>query len=210
MIALFNSISGIVSRKLINPQNTQFCLETAGIEWIFDASRTTVQTIPEIGRETRVFTYLIHREDAFYFCGFATDAERAMFLDLIKVDGIGPKQALKILGSILHDRLEKLLEAGDLDGLENLPGVGKKTAQKMVLTLKGKLSVEAMADTGRPGQITRIDLGENEDIAVALVAMGYDRKAVAELLMRLAPEFQHLPKAQREQELMRRAIMDLS
>lgn len=210
MISLFNSISGTVTQKIINTQLSQFCLSTQGLEWIFEASRTTIQAIPEVGGETRVYTYLIHREDAFYFCAFASIAERAMFLDLIKVEGIGSKQALKILGSIAHDRLEQLLEAGDLTGLESLPGVGKKTAQKMVLTLKGKLSIEAMAESTKGVVTNRSDLGDYEELAVALVAMGYERKATVEVLRRIIPEFQDLPKAQREQELLRRAIIELS
>ena len=129
MISLYNSITGIVGRKILNNQVSQLCLTNQGIEYIFEASRSTLMVLPEMGQEARVFVYTIHREDAFYLCGFASEAERAMFLELIKVEGIGPKQALKILGAITHASLENLLEAGDLAGLENLPGVGKKTAQ---------------------------------------------------------------------------------
>ena len=178
-----------------------------GVEWIAETSRTTLQSLPN-NAEARVFTFLVHREDQMYLVAFATEAERAMFLDLIKVEGIGAKAALKILSAIAPERLAALLEAGDIDGLEALPGLGKKTAQKMVLALKGKLSLE---ETGNPGGApVRTEMGVYEDLALALVAMGYERRSVNEVLKRLIPEYQDKPLAQQEQELLRRAIVELS
>jgi Holliday junction DNA helicase RuvA len=207
MIGMFNSLSGTVSRKLLSNQGCQVCLMVGGIEWIAETSRTTLQGLPN-NAEARLFTFLIHREDQMYLVAFASEVERAMFLDLIKVEGIGAKAALKILSAIAPERLAALLEAGDVDGLEALPGLGKKTAQKMVLALKGKLSLE---ETDKPGNTpVRTELGVYEDLALALVAMGYERRSVNEVLKRLIPEYQDKPFAQQEQELLRRAIVELS
>jgi Holliday junction DNA helicase RuvA len=211
MVTMFNSLSGQVSRKAISAQGAQVCLLVGGVEWIADTSRNSLQSLPPIGGEARLFTYLIHREDQMYLIGFAGEAERAMFIDLIKVEGIGAKAALKILSAVAPERLAGLLEAGDIDGLEALPGLGKKTAQKMVLALKGKLSLDESAPAGAAsGSAPRGELGEFEDLAQALVAMGYERKSVAEAIKRLAPEFAGKPRAQAEQEMMRRAIIELS
>ncbi len=209
MIGIFNSLSGIISQKMALTLGCQVCIMVSGVEWIAETSRTTLQNLPKTGEEGRLFTFLVHREDQMYLVGFATEAERAMFLDLLKVEGIGAKAALKILSAIVPERLAALLEAGDIDGLEALPGLGKKTAQKMVLALKGKLSLEESLP-GRPGAVVvKTDLGAYEDLAVALVAMGYERKSVAEVIKRLIPEYQDKPFAQQEQEMLRRAIIEL-
>jgi Holliday junction DNA helicase RuvA len=211
MVTMFNSLSGTISRKMIGAQGAQVCLQAGGVEWIAETSRNSLQSLPSIGGEARLFTYFIHREDQMYLIGFAGEAERAMFIDLIKVEGIGAKAALKILSAVAPERLASLLEAGDIDGLEALPGLGKKTAQKMVLALKGKLSLDESAPAGAASvQATRGELGEFEDLAQALVAMGYDRKSVADVVRRLTPEFAGQPRAQAEQEMMRRAIIELS
>lgn len=207
MISYFNSVSGVLTRKFAGAQGSQLCLDNNGVEYIFETSRASLQALPEAGREARVYAYLVHREDSLYLCGFASEAERAMFVELIGVDGIGPKQALKTLGAVGHASLERLLESGDVDGLERLPGIGKKTAQKMVLALKGKLNVAALEN--KSAAAAGLGLGEHEDVAQALVAMGYERKSVAEAIRSAAPELEDLPREQREQELMRRVMVAL-
>lgn len=209
MISIFNSISGTLTRKIAGTQASQACITVNGIEFICEVSRTSLQDLPGIGSEATLYTWLYHREDQMYFCGFAREDERSMFLDLLKVEGIGAKQALKVLSSISSSRLAHLLDSGDVDGLEMLPGLGKKTAQKMVLALKGKLNV-ALIDTPRVGGSPAVSLGPYEDIGAALVAMGYDRKAVVEVIGRIASEFEQTPQADRESQLMRRAIIELS
>jgi Holliday junction DNA helicase RuvA len=212
MIGLFNSLSGTISRKILSPQQCQVCIQVQGVEWLAETSRTSLQALPETGAEARLYTYLVHREDLMYLCAFASDAERAMFLDLLRVEGIGAKAALKILSAIQPGRLAALLDAGDVDGLEALPGLGKKTAQKMVLALKGKLTIDESGEERKPrsaGAAVKGDLGIHEDLAQALVAMGYERKAVVEVLKRLIPEYADKPILQQEQEMLRRAIIEL-
>jgi len=118
----------------------------------------------------------------------------------LKVVGIGPKGALKILGGIDQDDLEKALETEDLARLEAVPGLGKKTAQKMILALKGKLT-SAKAIPATP-------YGE---LAEALIGMGYDRKAAAEALTRAEAELPAgTPAAEKEKTLFKQAIIYLS
>lgn len=212
MIGLYNSLTGSISRKIQTTQQCQVCITVQGVEWIAETSRVSLQSLPELGVESKLYTFLVHREDQMYLCAFSSEAERSMFLDLIKVEGIGAKAALKILSAIMPARLAALLEAGDVDGLEALPGLGKKTAQKMVLALKGKLTMDdetVMGNPHAPGGF-KGDLGAYEDVAQALVTMGYDRKSVVEVLKRLIPTVQDKPVPLQEQELMRLSIIELS
>ena len=191
---MFNSIRGIITEKLSDPLH----IATAGIEWDISVPATDLDALPPVGEEGRVFLYLLHREDQMKLFGFADEQRRATFLELLKVEGIGPRGALKIMGGIGQEELERALEAEDLGRLEAVPGLGKKTAQKMILALKGKLAMAAAPAS----------YGE---LAEALAGMGYDRRAAADALARaetaVAPA---LGGAEREKALFKQAILYLS
>lgn len=120
------------------------------------------------------------------------------------MDGIGPKQALKILGGIGAEDLKRALDAEDLARLESIPGLGKKTAQKLVFSLKGKLP-----SLSSPGSNVQ---EPHADIIRALAEMGYDRKRAADIIRQLVAEGGNVPGkgGERERELFRRAIVELS
>lgn len=200
---MFNSVSGIVTAKFPNA----VYLEANGIEWDFMVPALSLEAFGPVGSESRVYAWLYHREDQMRLFGFSSVRERDIFVDLMKVEGIGPKQAIKILSSISADDLEKALDGEDLAKLESAPGIGKKTAQKMILALKGKLTRESAPGAVRPK-------GEHEDVVAALVGMGYDRKVatgvVADIFRELGAEGQKRSPADAEKELFRRAIVALS
>ena len=145
--------------------------------------------------------------------GFASAEDRALFLELLKVEGVGPKAALKILSSVSTAEMVKVLDSGDVAVLEKLPGVGKKTAQKMMLALKGKLTLleENQSSAGK-----REKTSPWNDVIVALTDMGYDRKRVEETVERLAAENKEKlsdmngNKALIEEQLFRQAIVELA
>ena len=193
---MFNSIRGVITEKLAD------CvyLLSAGIEWDIAVPATDIRRLPPSGEEGRLFIWLYHREDMMKLYGFAAEERRATFLELLKVEGIGPKAALKIMGGISQEELENALESGDISRLEAVPGLGKKTAQKMILALKGKL-VRANAVTGAP----------YGDLVEALVEMGYDRRTAAEALRRAEDEIKPgLSGEEREKLLFKQAIVYLS
>ena len=193
---MFNSIRGIVTEKL----GDSVYVLSGGIEWDIAVPAMDIGRLPPVGEDARLFTWLYHREDQMKLYGFAAEERRDTFLELLKVEGIGPKGALKILGGIGQDELENALETEDLARLEAVPGLGKKTAQKMILALKGKL-VRAKAAPETP----------YADLVEALAGMGYDRRAAADALGRaetaLPPE---LAGADREKLLFKEAIVYLS
>jgi Holliday junction DNA helicase RuvA len=193
---MFNSIRGIVTEKLAD------CVYilSGGIEWDISVPGVDITRLPPCGEEGRVFTWLYHREDQVKLYGFAEEKRRATFLELLKVDGIGPKGALKIMGGIGQDELELALETEDLARLESVPGLGKKTAQKMILALKGKL-INAKALPESPYM----------DLVEALAGMGYDKRAAAEALTRAEAELPADTAAgEKEKLLFKQAIVNLS
>ena len=159
---MFNSLTGEITSKA----DERLCLQTGGIEWELTVSRRALDTLPPVGQEARVYTYLLHRDDAMRLYGFADQAERALFLDLQKVDGVGPRGAMKILSGVDRVAFASALDTDDVEALSGLPGVGKKTAQKIILTLKGKLTPTGEAPSR----------SIEDDITTALVGMGFDRK----------------------------------
>lgn len=198
---MFNSITGILSGR-----GADFVwVSTGGVEWDISVPARAVHEFGPEGSQTTVFTWLHHYEDGMRLFGFPSTRERTHFLELTKVEGIGPKQALKILSGISPDALSAALDAGDLATLQRIPGVGPKLAQKMVLALKGRL-VEAeggLASSARGGI-----QGEWADLVRSLVDMGFDRKSVEAVVKRESPS---LPATKdREKELFRRALMELS
>ncbi len=201
---MFNSISGVITAKL---PNTLY-IENSGIEWDIMVPSRALDSFGLLGETVRVYVWLYHREDQMRLFGFPDPVERDIFLELTKVEGIGPKQAIRILSSIRPEDLESALEGEDVARLSAAPGIGKKTAQKMILTLKGKLARDR-------GDAQAQNEGEHADIIGALADMGFDRKAAAARVTAIAAELSaaeggKLGRTEREQEIFRRAIVELS
>jgi Holliday junction DNA helicase RuvA len=195
---MFNSLRGIITEKL--PDTLR--LLTGGIEWDIAVPATDISRLPPAGESAQVFTWLYHREDQMRLFGFAGEDRRYTFLELLKVEGVGPRGALKIMGGISQEELERALDQEDLGRLEAVPGLGKKTAQKMILALKGKLASAAAAPSASS------PYGE---LVEALAEMGYDRRMAAEALAALAPALPPgIGGAEKEKLLFKQAIMRLS
>lgn len=204
---MFNSIIGVITGKF--PK--QIFLENNGIEFDICIPDSNIEMLPSIGSETKIYTWLQHTEQIMSLYGFASDEERSLFFSLLKVDGIGPKGAIKIMSSVSSGRLMDVLESGDLEMLEKIPGVGKKTAGKMMLALKGKLKFSENET------VIRIpSASPYSDVVNSLVSMGYDKKQVEQKISQLIEEFNSnsdfANKSQKEREdlLFRRAIVDLA
>jgi Holliday junction DNA helicase RuvA len=197
---MFNSISGRLSEKRAD----SICVETQGIEWELSVPARSVDDFGHIGEEVRAFTWLHHYEDGMRLFAFPSAAERAVFLELMKVEGIGPKQALRVLSGIRPEALEVALENEDLAALQKIPGVGPKLAQKMLLALKGKLvRIEGGAARGEEPESAAW-----ADLVRALAEMGFDRKTAEKTVAKLDREV--AAGAEKERELFRRALLELS
>ena len=203
---MFNSLCGTVTSK--QPQSMY--LETSGIEWDIAVPDSALDVFPPVGSEARVYTWLLHREDTMKVFGFPTPQDRALFLDLLKVDGVGSRGALKIMSHISPQQLSEALDSEDLSKLEKLPGVGKKTAQKMMLTLKGKLAFSS----GTAPAVPVRDASPWQDVITALVDMGYEKRSCEEVVHRLeqtlSQELQGKSRAKQEELMFSRAIVELA
>ncbi len=204
---MFNSLSGTITGKL--PQ--KLYLDTNGIEWDICVPDSSLNRMPPVGQVAKVYTWLQHTDALMNLYGFADENERYLFFDLLKVDGIGPKGALKIMSNISCGDLAGILDSGDLDKLQKVPGVGKKTAAKMLLQLKGKLS---FADDG--ASVAHSVSVPYSDVVDALTSMGYDKKRCEAVVSRLATEFDkdesfcQKNKAEKEDIIFRQALVEMA
>lgn len=197
---MFNRIKGVFSGHTEEALH----ISTGAIEWEIFVPVRDPSFFTRTGEETELFTWLHHYEDGMRLYGFFSAAERQLFLDLQKVEGIGPRQAFKILQGIAPRTLATMLDNSDLPSLQKIPGIGPKTAQKMMLALKGKL----IGLEGEPAVSSEGGQGRFRDVVRALVDMGFDRKEVERVVAQLGADVQENPDG--EKELFRKALLELS
>jgi len=142
-------------------------LDCQGVGYEIEVPMTTFFDLPDEGSEVSLLTHLVVREDAHLLFGFATTSERHMFRQLIKVNGIGAKVALSILSSIESNELTNAIKTDDTNMLIKIPGIGKKTAERLVLELKDRVKDIEVTQASK-NVITNID-----DIENALISLGY-------------------------------------
>ena len=161
----------------------------SGVGWQLSCSNNTLQAAPALGAKMRCYTFLSVREDAMELFGFATREEKEMFTQLTSVSGIGPKTALGVLGAMPLRDLNLAILLGDVNALSRAPGIGKKTAQRIALELKDKISqasISAASDSGVPAAPAVFSANDSASEAVeALIALGYSsteaRNAVSQV-----------------------------
>ncbi|EPI7059757.1 Holliday junction branch migration protein RuvA [Neisseria gonorrhoeae] len=159
--------------KLVEKNPPQIVIDVNGVGYEADVSMQTFYNLPPVGESVQLFTQLIIREDAHLLFGFATAEERKTFRQLIKVGGIGAKTALGILSAMTADELARAVAEEDVKRLSSAPGIGKKTAERMVLELRGKLVAHTVTD-GLFAASPAAD--ETEDIVSTLLALGYNER----------------------------------
>ncbi len=182
-----------IEGKVCEKSGGTLILQAGGVGYLLTCSLTTIQAAPPVGQTMRCLTYFSVREDAMELFGFATQEEKDLFLRLIAVSGVGPKLALSILGSMPVRDLQVAILMDDVQALSRAPGVGKKTAQRITLELRDKItqaevsSVSAAADIPVSPQAAD-SLGEALE---ALMALGYTameaRTALSHVKNRNAP-----------------------
>jgi Holliday junction DNA helicase RuvA len=194
---MFNSITGTITFK----GSSLVYLENNGIEWEIIVSAKTISMLPATGNKARIMTYLHYREDNVTLFGFYDKKERVLFFELIKISGIGPKQAVKILSGISVDDFISMLDSENITLLSAIPGIGQKTAQKIVLAMRGKL----LKDNEAAPQ-------EYSDIIKALSDMGFDYKKAAKIVADISAsaDISALNQTEKEKMLLKKAIIALS
>ena len=164
---------GRLHGKLLEKNPPQILIDVSGVGYEVDVPMSTFCNLPEVGGELTLHTHFVVREDAELLYGFATLAERAVFRALIKISGVGPKIALALLSGITVDQLKDAVDRGETGLLTKVPGIGKKTAERLVLELNGKLAGTGAATAAVPTS------GARADVAAALIALGYSEREAA-------------------------------
>lgn len=168
---------GRLSGELLVRQPPQLLIDVNGIGYEVNAPMSTFYSLPEVGSKITLHTHLVVREDAHVLFGFATENERAMFRALIKVNGVGPKLALTILSGISADDFIRCITDGDVASLTRLPGVGKKTAERLIVEMKDVLKkwhAEAGEGVGSSPISALVKVTDAvADAVSALEALGY-------------------------------------
>lgn len=186
---------------LISKQPPALLLDVGGVGYELEASLNTFQTLPDVGREVILHTHLLVREDAHLLYGFATLAERALFRELLKVTGIGAKLALLILSGMNADAFTRCVQEGNTTALTRLPGIGKKTAERLIVELRDRLGVVGLHPSLTPVSGTPVLPASARDDAIsALVALGYKLPEATRMVQRIDGE------ELGSEELIRRAL----
>jgi holliday junction DNA helicase RuvA len=162
---------------LLTKHPNQVVVETAGVGYEVNISVPTFSELPAIGSEVALHIHTHVREDLFALYGFLRPAEKQLFEKLITVSGIGPKLAITILSGMAADELSSAIRGNDLARLTKIPGIGKKTAERMVLELRDKLPESVGTSAPAPIMSTM-----EEDVLSALFNLGYQRPAAEKAL----------------------------
>ncbi len=193
---------GRIKGILLEKQANQILLDVSGLAYEVEVPMSTLFQLPETGSETVLHTHLVVREDAQLHYGFFENHERSLFRLLIKLNGVGPKMALGILSGLNIRELAECVHRNDLNALVRLPGVGKKTAERLIIELRDKLedwyleeneSTRDGTSAQLSGQTNSGIIREAED---ALIALGYKpqdaSKAINHVALKLEGEAQEL------------------
>ena len=148
-------------------------MKVQGVGYELQAPMSTFYNLPECGVELVLYTHLLVREDAHTLYAFHSTEDRSLFRILLKVNGVGAKMALAILSGMDTKGFRFCIENGDVDSLIRLPGVGRKTAERLVIELRDRLSSISVSDGVAGSASSAVELGPREESITALIALGY-------------------------------------
>jgi Holliday junction DNA helicase RuvA len=189
---MITSVSGV----LVSATPLTAVIETGGLGYEISIPVTTAERLPAPGQPARLHTLAVYREDSATLYGFATEAERDFFRLLVeKVTGVGPKMALSVMSKLSLPTLKSAIAAGDVGLLSKCPGIGRKTAERLVIELRDKMNPAELGTVAPAGDSASVAPAENNrvnDAVLALTALGYKAadadKAVRQAWIALGPK----------------------
>lgn len=176
---MIGSLRGRLAGKLA----PHIVLECNGVGYEVETPMSTFLDLPASGTEIFIYTHLLVREDAQILYGFATDEERTLFRTLLKVNRVGAKMALGVLSAMTANDFRRCVEYEDAAMLSKVPGIGKKTAERLIMELRDK--VDKVGVPSLPGQKVTAEASSRSEAFDALVALGYKANEVNKLLGKL-------------------------
>ncbi len=182
---------GFLRGKLAAKHPPALLLDVNGVGYEVEAPMSTFYGLPGVGSEVGLFTHLVVREDAHVLFAFATERERSLFRELIKVSGVGPRIALGILSGATVDEFHRCVEAQDAAALTRIPGIGRKTAERLIVEMRDRLKALAVGMPfqvkGPAGGAVQAAPSPQAEAFSALVALGYKPPEVTRLLQKVDP-----------------------
>ena len=160
---------GRIAGKLVAKHPPQIVVDVHGIGYELDVPMSTLYQLPSTGSDVALLTHLIVREDAHQLYGFASEGERTLFRKLLKISGVGARTALAVLSGMSVADVKQAVSEQDSGRLTRVPGIGKKTAERLLLELKDKLDISIVAVSAGAGSAS-------SDVVNALLALGYNEK----------------------------------
>lgn len=169
---MYEYLKGKIAQKAV----TGLTLEVGSVGYAVQIPLSTFECLPPLGEQVKILIHFVVREDAQILYGFATEKERHLFRMLISVSGIGPKVALTVLSGIRIDELQQAIAQGQVSVLQGIPGIGKKTAERLIVELREKLVVEGQSAGSFPSATDDKMKVLMEDSVEALISLGYRKQ----------------------------------
>ena len=174
---------GRIQGTLVSAHPPRLLVDCQGIGYEVDVPMSTLYQLPQAGQKITLLTHFQVREDAQQLFGFATETEREAFRQLIKISGVGSRTALAVLSGMSVNELAQAIALQEAGRLTQVPGIGKKTAERLCLELKGKLAPDLGITGGKPQAIEA-----SSEVLQALLALGYSEKEALLALKQIPPE----------------------
>jgi Holliday junction DNA helicase RuvA len=174
---------GFLRGQLLQKHPPALLVDVGGVGYELQAPMSTFYALPALGEEVKLHTHLVVREDAHLLYGFATEAERRLFRDLLRVSGVGPKIGLALLSGMSVDAFLLCVEAQDVEALVRVPGIGRKTSERLLIEMRDR--IRALGEGGAlPGAAGAVpgEGGAAAEAFAAMVALGYRPAEVVRLL----------------------------
>ena len=182
---------GFLRGILVHKAPPFLVLDVQGVGYEVEAPMTTFYDLPAINSEIKLHTHLVVREDAHILFGFSAEAERTLFRALIKVNGVGPKLALTILSGQSAEEFHRCIQDNDTQALVRLPGVGKKTAERLVIEMRDRLpdlADSAATSTSKTGAATPAPGNPKQEAVSALCSLGYKPLDASKMVQNISAE----------------------
>ncbi len=180
---------GRLRGRILSKQPPFLLLEVQGVGYEIEAPMSTFYVLPPGDEEVVLYTHLAVREDAHILYGFAREADRTLFRALLKVSGVGGKMALGVLSGMTAEEFGQAVQASDIAALTRLPGVGKKTAERLVVEMRDKLDKVGALPVGGPAvPAGTAPAGADQDAVSALIALGYKPPEASRMVSKVFEE----------------------
>jgi holliday junction DNA helicase RuvA len=166
-------VIGFLRGEIVQKQPPILMLDVQGVGYEINAPMSTFYALPALGKTVQVLTHLTVREDAHILYGFVCEGDRQLFRNLIKVNGVGPKLALTILSGMNSDEFSLAVQNSDAAALVRLPGIGKKTAERLVIEMRDKVAEVGEVQSAEFGQPSHVQQSPMNDALSALISLGY-------------------------------------